>query len=802
MPEWRIEVEASGDRAVSAVEIPGIVTTGDYSPVNNRTIRIEPGTLRASAEVDLTVALTNLHDPPAAVFVGREAVLAQLDHHLSGEQGEVVIGKVIHGLGGIGKTATARRYATARRDRYRLIWWINAEDVEQIQVGLTRLAQCLHPPAGLALTAEQAAGWARGWLEAHDGWLLVLDNVEELAHVRDLLGQLHTGHILITTRRLVRWPAGIQTIRLEVLDASEAAELITATSERNRPEDRPAVDAIAAELGYLPLALEQVGAYIRESKISPGEYLSLLTAHPAHMYAASPEGGDAERTIARLWRVHLHAIRERNTYAVHLLRILACYAPDNIPRDILDVDGDRLGVLDALRLLSSYSLITLEERTVSVHRLIQAVVAAEDETGPTCLVDSASELAIRWLAGAWLASARESPSDRIARRRMLSPHVESLIRYRFISTEPRAHDQIFNAAADHEWDEGNYRRARKLVAHTVAINRVVLGEEHPDTLTSWNNLASVLGRLGRLQEAEAEIRAVLQARRRVLGEEHPGTLTSWNNLASVLGDLGRLQEAEAETRAVLQARRRTLGEEHPETLNSRNNLALVLGDLGRLQEAEAEARAVWQTQARALGEEHPDTLTSRNNLALVLGRLGRLQEAETETRAVLQARRRGLGEEHPNTLTSRNNLAYVLGSLGRLQEAEAETRAVLQARRRVLGEEHPETLNSRSNLAFVLGELGQVEAEAETRAVLQVRRRVLGEEHPSTLNSRNNLAGVLGRLGRLQEAEAETRAVLQARRQVLGDEHPDTLISREYLDYLVREQKLRESAGPQYYPQS
>lgn len=72
------------------------------------------------------------------------------------------------------------------------------------------------------------------------------------------------------------------------------------------------------------------------------------------------------------------------------------------------------------------------------------------------------------------------------------------------------------------------------------------GDEHPDTLSSRNNLAEVLAGLGRLEDAEAEHRAVLQVQRRVMGEEHPDTLTSRNNLAGVLGDLGRPEEAETE----------------------------------------------------------------------------------------------------------------------------------------------------------------------------------------------------------------------------------------------------------------
>jgi len=349
------------------------------------------------------------------------------------------------------------------------------------------------------------------------------------------------------------------------------------------------------------------------------------------------------------------------------------------------------------------------------------------------------------------------------------------------------------------WRQGRYTLAAQALRQAVKAHRESDGEQHPSTLTSRNNLATVLGDLGRLGEAEAELRAVVEVCRRVLGEEHPDTLASRGNLATVLRRLGRLGEAEAELRAVVEVCRRVLGEEHPDTLTSRGNLALVLRDLGRLGEAEAELRAVLEARCRVLGEEHPDTLTSRGNLATVLGDLGRLGEAEAELRAVLEARCRVLGEEHPDTLTSRGNLATVLRDLGRLGEAEAELRAVLEARCRVLGEEHPDTLTSRNNLAFVLGRLGRLgEAEAELRAVLEARCRLLGEEHPSTLTSRNNLALVLRDLGRLGEAEAELRAVLEARCRVLGEEHPSTLTSRNNLALVLGDLGRLEEAEAEH----
>jgi tetratricopeptide (TPR) repeat protein len=179
---------------------------------------------------------------------------------------------------------------------------------------------------------------------------------------------------------------------------------------------------------------------------------------------------------------------------------------------------------------------------------------------------------------------------------------------------------------------------------------------------------------GRYALAEHAWRRDWQAKssRSGLGAEHPDTLASRSNVAVALRDLGRLEEAEAEHRAVLEIMTRLLGAEHPDTLTSRSNLAVALGGLGRLEEAEAEHRAVLEIRTRLLGAEHPDTLTSRSNLAAALGGLGRLEEAEAEHRAVLEIMTRLLGAEHPSTLTSRSNLAAALGGLGRLEEAEAE----------------------------------------------------------------------------------------------------------------------------------
>ena len=79
---------------------------------------------------------------------------------------------------------------------------------------------------------------------------------------------------------------------------------------------------------------------------------------------------------------------------------------------------------------------------------------------------------------------------------------------------------------------------------------------------------------------------VLEARLRILGEDHHDGLSSMDNLATVLRKQGKWQEAEDIHRKVLEARWRTLGEDHPDTLGSLNNLAIVLQAQGKWQKAE------------------------------------------------------------------------------------------------------------------------------------------------------------------------------------------------------------------------
>jgi Tetratricopeptide repeat/Domain of unknown function (DUF4062) len=91
---------------------------------------------------------------------------------------------------------------------------------------------------------------------------------------------------------------------------------------------------------------------------------------------------------------------------------------------------------------------------------------------------------------------------------------------------------------------GDDQQARQLQNDALTRLRRVLGEDHPETVTSASRLAADLRQLGKYQQARALDEDCLARRRRVLGDGHPGTLTSANNLAT---DLRALGEAEKST---------------------------------------------------------------------------------------------------------------------------------------------------------------------------------------------------------------------------------------------------------------
>ena len=191
----------------------------------------------------------------------------------------------------------------------------------------------------------------------------------------------------------------------------------------------------------------------------------------------------------------------------------------------------------------------------------------------------------------------------------------------------------------------------------MALAERTFGADHPETLKSVYNLASLYEGQGLYSAAEPLLKRALAGFERISGNEAPSTLSAVSSLASLYEKQGLYAEAEPLFKRALDGLERTRGPEDLQTLISANNLGSLYRVQGRYAEAEPLYERVSAGFERVFGPEHPDTLASVNNLAQLYAAQSRYGEAEPLYKRVLESRERVLGPDHPETLQSVANLA-------------------------------------------------------------------------------------------------------------------------------------------------
>ena len=194
---------------------------------------------------------------------------------------------------------------------------------------------------------------------------------------------------------------------------------------------------------------------------------------------------------------------------------------------------------------------------MQLHRLVQAILRSR------LAYEAKSEMgfaAVRLLRAA-------VPSEPWANRatwpewRRLLPHVPT-------ATDPSSDLNgedgdvawLLDRAAAYLLDRGEQEAAIPIGQRALELRRRVLGEDHPQTLTSAINLAAALRRLGQHEVARPLDEDTLARRRRILGEDHPDTLILASNLAADLRALGQHEAARQLDEDTETRRRRAAGD--------------------------------------------------------------------------------------------------------------------------------------------------------------------------------------------------------------------------------------------------
>lgn len=616
-------------------------------------------------------------------FTGREEMLGKLAKRLK-NTGTAAIGQVtaISGLGGIGKTQTAVEFAYLHREEYRAVFFVVAETESDLIGGFAAIARELGLPEAQESDQQKAVAAAKHWLAAEDGWLLILDNADTPELLDPFVPLSPQGHVLVTSRAPSFAAIGAEAEPLKAPSTSEAVAFLlkrTGRTHTNDEEQRAAND-IAVELGSLPLALEQAGAYMVAQQASFTDYLAGYRRRGLELLAkGSVEAGTGHDPVAITWSMNITEVEKLSVASADILRAASFLAPNGIPDELFLYGGakfseslgkaveggDPLTIADLALPLLRYSLVERDPqtRTMNVHRLLQQVVQKsmrDTSEEASSRVASAMKVAFPWPA-----------FETWHRCERLLAH---LLVLENSSPETKPLASLLNSAARYLQHRARFKEAEPLYQRSLALLERFCGNNHPHVATLLNNLGVLYVDSGNLAKAEPlHLRAL--AIREDLNDVQ-GIAASMNNLAEVYRLQDRLDEAEPLYRHSLAIAERELGIFHPKVSILTNNLAILCGRQGKLTEAEGFYLRTLAIRERNFGADHPNIATVLNNLAGFYARTGSLEKAESLACRSVSILEGSLPEDHPHIATALRNLSLLYKDQNRDQEAaDVEKRA-------------------------------------------------------------------------------------------------------------------------------
>src|SRR6266702_5129357 len=554
-------------------------------------------------------------------FTGREEILTHLYTVLRNSKA-VGLTQALSGLGGIGKTQIAVEYAYRSRDHYQAILWITASSREALSADFVMLAALLDLPEQHGQDQDIVIRAVKRWLTTHTHWLLMLDNVDNLEMIVDFLPIQSTGDVLLTTR-LQALGTVAQSVEVEKMGLDDGMEVLLRRTNVIAPgapldhatKERQAQAAeIVVALDGLPLALDQAGAYIEETRCGLSQYLNLYgTRRKELLLRRGRFPIDHPDSVAATWSLSFQQVEQENLAAADLLRLCAFLSPEAIPEEIITVGAAELGsplgsvasdplkVDKIIELLLRYSLLrrTSEVKSLSIHRLVQAVLKDGMDRDTQSLW---AERAIRAVNRAF--PDVELQTWEVCQRCL--PHVQMCASYieEYILAFPEA-ARLFNEAASYLVAHARYQQAEQLLLKALAIRQRLLGGEHPDVAQTLYNLASLYRAQGTYVKAEPFYLQALYIRETTLGFDHSLVARSYYGLAKLYHSQEKYQQAEKLCKQALYIQEQRLGGDHPMIASTLNMLAKIYQGQNKLDQAkEMNVRAL-RIRESTSGTDHP-----------------------------------------------------------------------------------------------------------------------------------------------------------------------------------------------------
>src|SRR6266487_2344504 len=808
-----------------------------------------------------TASIERLYNVPFErnpYFTGRNNLLEHLHDQLITRK-PVALRQAISGIGGVGKTQAALEYTYRYRGSYHDILWAGADSLETFTSSYVKLAELLHLREKGLQDQNVIIGAVKRWLSTHEGWLLILDNIEDLSLVSRFVPSGRQGAILLTTQMQVTEPVA-QSIEIDCMKESEGALFLLRRAYLLRHDtslDEALRDHIATartlsrELGGLPLALDQAGAYIQETGCSLSEYLALYRERHAKLLELRGENPtDHPDSVFTTFSLAFDKVTQKHLAAPELLRFFAFLAPDNIPEELITKGGTYLG--SALRSLSAdhleyhnvikalreFSLIYLHvgKKSLSVHRLVQSVLR---DAMPTEVKKQWLEKAIialntaltqqqsHWSQSDVYLSHALACAEMIRQDEIVSPEgmillvitgdcLTSRCRYtegeelyqQALAVQGRlAQLESFDRAlslqkiGDVCRRQDKYPEAETFIHQSINIYSTLegLSDSQYRHIIEWCMIA---GRLYQEQNKHLEAEALYQlalARQKELSNQFD-IMIAWilTPLAQAYLDQDKSLEAETLLRQALTICEQQQKPEQFITATCCATLASACKNLKKPDEAEILLLRAISLMREYYGRDHFEIGIAINDLALLYHEQGNFTKAEPLYYQALAMKERDLGSRHTQVAKTLDGLGMLYYDLHQYEKAVSFISQALDIKEQQLGSSHSEVAISLDNLAkvYMVDRSRYDEVEQLLHRALVIWEQKLGSNHSDTLVCLLRIAELYAKQGRYAEEEPLRQRILAIREQLQGTQPQSIGISLLNLAQCYIEQAKYEQAEP------
>ncbi|RAK97337.1 Pfs, NB-ARC and TPR domain protein [Aspergillus ibericus CBS 121593] len=766
--------------------------------------------------------------PVIESFLGRPDELEQLWHYLQPAHDQSRKVAILHGLGGMGKTQLAIRFAREHKNDFTAIFWLSGKSRSAL---LQSLGSVLARIPGYAADGEatkdeeveQRARQVLQWLatEGNSRWLMILDNVDheyfskdpDTYDLRDFFPTADHGSILITSRLAKLAELG-RSFPVERLEPKAAMQLLLQSSGLSRRDNmtekgkHPDIELLADRLDGLPLAIVIAGAFIRETGSSVTEYLQFYNNSWYELQSASSVGHQYQQgNLMQTWMVSYRDIQMRDPDAAEVLLLISHFDNRDIWYELVKSGGrhpnapawltravsSALAFKAIMRTLIGFSLVETSQRdgSYALHPVVQDWCLEVSRKGNEESLTLFRELAL--LSVGYMAIGLGDKQLHRNYRRLLS-HAKFIHHEDLESEHPAILNALLGLGLLHFHVE-NWKEAESMYQRSLLGFEKLPGPCDKLNLNYIKNFVQRYPYKDRPKEAESIYQRILLCEERLLGPDHVSTLATVNHLGNIYLNQGRLREAEHMYQRALTGFENWLGQCDASDSRAMYSLAVAYRKRGEIEKANESYRQTLLVEKRARGPAHISYLHCVRDLATFYAEQNDLEGAKELFQQALTGYDNALGPDHTYVLHTLADLGKMYRHEGQRERAEEMFRRAITGFENICGPNHESTLEVVNNLGYLYLDQGKLkDAEKLLQRVLDGRENALGSNNPSTSQAAATLAYVYWDQGKLQEAEVLFQHALAGRENALGSNNLLTLNSAQNLGVVYAEQgKFQEA---------